>query len=97
MYEKVAVKAIMAYLQELEGCFAWKEHGGMYGTAGLPDIICCYKGRFVGIEVKKPGGKLTKLQEITLRDIERAGGMAAKVSSLKEVIELLNALRGGGL
>ncbi|MCR4437298.1 MAG: VRR-NUC domain-containing protein [Peptococcaceae bacterium] len=97
MSEKAAVKAIMVYLQGLEGCFAWKEHGGMYGTTGLPDIICCYKGRFIGLEVKKPGGKLTKLQEITLRDIERAGGVAAKVSSLKEVIELLNALRGGGL
>lgn len=97
MSEKAVVNAIMAYLQELEGCFAWKEHGGMYGTAGLPDIICCYKGRFVGIEVKKPRGKLTKLQEITLRYIERAGGVAAKVSSMEEVIELLNALQGGGL
>lgn len=89
------MKEILAYLKNLDGCFAWKEHGGMYGTARLPDIIVCLQGRFIGIEVKKPGGKLTKLQEITLKHIERAGGVAAKVNLMKEVIELLNALQEG--
>ena len=38
MLEKDIVKAIMKYLKTVPGCFAWKEHGGMYGTAGIPDI-----------------------------------------------------------
>lgn len=85
--ESKIVKDILAYLRKLEGCFAWKEHGGMYGTAGIPDIICCYKGRFIGIEVKCPGEKLKKLQEITLRDISRAGGITIVAYSLDDVIK----------
>ena len=42
--------------------FFWKESGGPYGTSGVPDIICCYKGRFLGLEAKLPGGRLTPLQ-----------------------------------
>ena len=41
MRESDIVKAIMKYLKTVPGCFCWKEHGGMYGTAGIPDIIAC--------------------------------------------------------
>lgn len=92
MPESKIVKEILAYLKNLDGCFAWKEHGGMYGTAGLPDIICCYKGKFIGIEVKKLGEKLTRLQEITLRDIENAGGITVVAHSSREVQERLKTL-----
>jgi Holliday junction resolvase len=85
MAEKRVVKDILGYLRTMDSCFAWKEHGGMYSTAGIPDIICCLKGYFIAIEVKQPGNRLTKLQEITLRDIERAGGIGMVVHSLEEV------------
>jgi Holliday junction resolvase len=49
-------------------------HGGMYGTAGVPDIIVCYNGKFVAFEVKTETGKLTMLQESTLRKINAAKG-----------------------
>ena len=39
MLEKDIVRAIMKYLKTVPRCFVWKEHGGMYGTAGIPDII----------------------------------------------------------
>ena len=61
----------------------------MYGTAGLPDIIACFKGRFVAFEVKTPTGKLTRLQEITIDKIRAAGGCAFKVSSAAEVAEII--------
>ena len=64
----------------------------MYGTAGLPDIICCYCGRFIGFEVKTPDGKLSKLQEITITKIKAAKGEAFKVTSVKEVKEILKTL-----
>ena len=79
----------MRYLKTLPYCFAWKEHGGMYGTTGLPDIICCYRGRFMGLEVKTQTGKLTKLQETTLQRIQEAKGYAYKVTSLQEVKEII--------
>ena len=92
MLEKDIVNAIMRYLKTVPSCFAWKTHGGMYGTAGIPDIICCYRGRFVGLEVKTPSGKLTKLQEITIQRIEKAKGCAFKVTSVEEVKEILKNL-----
>ena len=64
----------------------------MYGTAGLPDIICCYCGRFIGLEVKTPSGKLTKLQEITITKIKAAKGKAYKVTSVKDVQSILETL-----
>lgn len=65
MKEVDIVKAIMKYLKTVPGCFCWKEHGGMYGTAGIPDIIACINGHFYGFEVKTENGKPTKLQEAT--------------------------------
>jgi Holliday junction resolvase len=47
-----------------------------YGNSGVPDILCCYKGRFVGIECKANGGKPTALQLHNLNQIEIAGGLA---------------------
>ena len=57
MLEKDIVQAILKYLKTVPECFAWKEHGGMYGTAGIPDIICCYHGLFIAFEVKTEKGK----------------------------------------
>lgn len=92
MIEKDIVTAIMRYLKTVPMCFAWKEHGGMYGTAGIPDIICCYHGRFVAFEVKTPSGKLTKLQEIMIMKIKAAKGEAYKVTSVEEVKSILDSL-----
>jgi VRR-NUC domain protein len=67
------------------GSFAWKEHGGMYGTAGIPDVICCYRGRFYGFEVKTETGEPIELQKATIRKIQKAGGTALVVRSENEV------------
>jgi len=92
MAEKEITAAILRYLKTVPGCFCWKEHGGMYGTAGIPDIICCYKGMFVAFEVKTEAGKLTKLQEATIQRIKDAKGKAYKVTSVKEVKSILEDL-----
>jgi len=85
MKEADIVRAILRYLKTVPGCFAWKEHGGMYGTAGIPDIIACIGGRFYGFEVKTDTGKPTKLQEATIRKILNSGGTALVVRSVNEV------------
>lgn len=89
MKESEIVNEIRSYLKGVPGCFFWKEHGGMYGTAGIPDIICCYHGRFYGFEVKNEVGKPTKLQEAAIRKINKAGGTAAVVRSVEEVRRVL--------
>ena len=86
MQERDVVAAIKEYLFSLGGdIFFWKEHGGPYGTSGIPDIICCYKGRFLGLEAKLPGGKLTALQRRALDKINAAGGIARRVESVDDV------------
>lgn len=85
MLEKDIVAAILRHLKNRPRCFAWKTHGGMYGTAGIPDIIACIDGRFYAFEVKQPSGRLTRLQEVTIEKIRAAGGVAVKVTSVEEV------------
>lgn len=61
--------------------FVWKAAAGPYSRGGIPDICAIIDGRFFGFEVKRPGiGKLTKLQEQTIKQINAAGGFAAVVS-----------------
>ena len=90
MKEVDIVKAIMRYLKTVPECFCCKEHGGMYGTAGIPDIIACIGGHFYGFEVKAEGGRPTKLQEATIRKILAAGGTALVVRSVDEVRAVVN-------
>lgn len=85
MKESDIVKAILRYLKTVQNCFFWKEHGGMYGTAGIPDIIACIDGRFYSFEVKTDEGTPTKLQLATIRKINAAGGIAQVVRSVEDV------------
>lgn len=89
MKEKAIENKIKQYLKTVEDLYFFKEHGGLYGTAGVPDIICCYKGRFIALEVKAPDGKATALQDATIRRIIGAGGIARIVRSLEEVKEII--------
>ena len=94
LLERDIVAAVKAYLASLgRDIFFWKEHGGPYGTSGVPDIIICYKGRFIGMECKLPDGHLTELQKRALRKINDAGGYAYRVESVedaKEIIEMVD-------
>jgi mevalonate kinase len=93
MKEKNITAAILRYLKAVPGCFCWKEHGGIYGTSGLPDIICCVNGRFVAFEVKTEDGRLSKLQELAIAKITAAGGAAFMVRSVAEVRQHLEKIQ----
>jgi Holliday junction resolvase len=58
------------------GAYRFYASTGGYGSSGVPDIIACYRGRFIGIEAKANGGKPTALQLKNLNDIENCGGQA---------------------
>ena len=96
MAEREIVGAIMRMLRKWPRCFCWKEHGGMYGTAGIPDIIACVDGRFVAFEVKTETGRLSRLQKATLGRIRNAGGRAYMVRSVAEVAGILKEMEAEG-
>ncbi len=89
MREKAIENQIKKYLKEKKAWY-FKVWGGGYQTAGIPDIIACYKGYFIAIEVKNEKGKTTVLQEINLNQIKEAGGItiiARTVNDVREVLE----------
>ena len=70
-----AVKAkCVAQLKALGAYYFYPVMGG-YGSSGVPDIIACYKGLFIGIECKAGKNKPTPLQEKNLADIHCTGGL----------------------
>jgi Holliday junction resolvase len=63
-----------------KGAYFFSPVTGGYGASGVPDIVCCYKGRFIGIETKAGSGKPTALQEKNLVEITEKGGVAILVN-----------------
>lgn len=98
--------AIMQYLA-LKNIFHWRNNSGClmteykgrkrpvrYGKVGSPDIICVYKGKFVGIEVKgqdKTGkwGEQSEVQQHFQTLIENNGGIYVLAKSIDDVIKVL--------
>ena len=75
---KVKKKAVRI-LKELSAYYFYPVTGG-YGRSGVPDIVVCYKGLFVGIECKAGNNKPTPLQEKHLDEIRAAGGTALVIN-----------------
>jgi hypothetical protein len=88
--ERRLVNRIVRYL-EGRGARPFKIQGeeGSYQEAGIPDLLVCYRGLFVGLEVKMPGNKASPSQLHVMRTIEKAGGITAVVYSVEEVEKLL--------
>ena len=48
--------------------------GAAYTKSGIPDLLVCMYGRFLGLEVKAPRGEPSELQLYNLEKIRKAGG-----------------------
>lgn len=81
-------KRIQNYLTSI-GAYEFKVHGEIFMRAGIPDIICCYKGRFIGIEAKEPGNHPSELQLAHGRKIVKAGGLFIVAYNLQDVMDLI--------
>lgn len=99
-------KAIAQYLDLLGLCWWAVPNGGRrnIGTAkklkaegvksGIPDITLIYKGKYFGIEVKKPKtetpkGSLSKVQKNRIAQIQDSGGVVGVAYSVVDVEKLL--------
>ena len=81
--------SIMNYIKAIGGLPIKQNQIGIYGQAGVPDIIACIKGRFVAIEVKRPGQKPKPIQEAFLDSINKKGGLAFWSDNLDKVKDIL--------
>jgi hypothetical protein len=67
-----------------------------FGRAGIPDIMGCFLGMFIAIEVKRPDGRgsygVTASQQRVLDTIKAQGGEALVVDSEEDLQSLVKEL-----
>lgn len=80
--------SVQAYLTSL-GAYHFKVHGSIYMRAGIPDIVCCLNGRFIGIELKDEGNSASELQLAHGRKIAKAGGIFIVAYNVADVEKML--------
>lgn len=87
MTEAQLTAKIRKYLNERDDSFFWKARGDPRQHKGVSDLVGCYHGYFVALEVKLPTNKQgpTPYQREFLKKIKRAGGKAFVVRSLADV------------
>lgn len=92
--EKNFENKVKKFLKD-NGCWFVKYWGGgQFTKAGIPDILCCCNGIFVGIEVKADNGRPSELQLMNLKKIDEAGGYAVLLypedfGTFKELVEMI--------
>lgn len=85
------VKARAKKVLDKMGAYYFFPMTGGFGHSGIPDIIACVTGLFVGIECKAGKGKTTALQDQQLKLIKESGGFSivvneTNVDNLEELI-----------
>ncbi len=80
-------KRVTEILKRYNAYYFFPATGG-YGKSGVPDIICCYKGRFIAIECKAGKNEPTALQWKNLHAIQDAKGIALVINENNiEIVE----------
>ncbi|MCZ9313187.1 MAG: VRR-NUC domain-containing protein [Methanocorpusculum sp.] len=74
--EKNFETKIKKFLETKSAWFLKYWGGAAYTKSGIPDLLVCFNGHFLGIEVKAANGKPSPLQIHNLKLIDKAGGFA---------------------
>jgi hypothetical protein len=90
--EKKVKDAVTKILKEYNAYYFYPATGG-FGRSGVPDIIVCFNGHFIGIECKAGSNTTTALQKRELLNIEFNGGtpMVVNETNIEDVREVLDA------
>mgnify|MGYP000445083534 CR=1 FL=1 len=89
--EKKVKDKVVSLLKSYNAYYFFPATFGM-GRSGVPDVVCCYQGKFFGIECKAGSNTTTALQDRELKAIEDAGGIALIINekNLQTLEEALN-------
>lgn len=94
--ESVEQTKVLHWVRIQENVWVVKYPGGIYGQKGIPDLILCVNGRFVGIEMKrKTGGKVSLLQERERKKILKSGGICEFCKGFREAKTLIQEVLDG--
>lgn len=89
---EAAVVAAVGRLLDKRGAWWFNKGQNGMGRNGIPDIIACYRGRFLAIEVKSKTGTIRPLQFYELRRAAEAGGHAVVARSADDVRAVLDTI-----
>ena len=94
MKEQDIQRKIIKYLESV-GAYVVKVVAS--NKSGTPDILACYRGIFLAVEVKRPETKtsVSELQEYNIKKIKEAGGIAIvswDLDAVKAVVENINLM-----
>jgi hypothetical protein len=73
------VKAKIKAILKAHNVYYAMPMGTGFGNSGVPDFLCCIKGKFLAIEAKAGKGTTTALQEKNLKAIRESGGLTAVI------------------
>lgn len=73
--EKAFEKKVKAFLK-LYDCWTLKTWSNGIQREGVPDLLVCCNGHFIGVELKAANGKPSELQLHNINQIREAGGIA---------------------
>ena len=92
--ESKVKERVRAYLKSEKVWFYQPMQNGM-GRVGIPDFVCCWNGKFLGIETKAPGkrGATTANQERVLQEIKDHGGLSIVVDDVAQLMEYFHKLK----
>lgn len=82
---------VMEYLKSLPAFYAM-EGLATHLPLGQPDILGCYKGWFLALEVKNPGESPTEIQKAALKKLADSGAVAGVVRSVEDVELVIKVL-----
>ena len=89
MKESTLQRKIISLLRE-QGAYVFKAVGSPLQQRGTPDLLICWRGRFIALELKRPGEKASLLQEHEMERIMLAGGKAEVVTSVEEALQCIS-------
>lgn len=74
--EKQFENKIKAFLKSKGAWLIKYWAGAQFTKSGIPDLLICYKGHFIAVEVKAENGHPSELQLYNVKKIKEAGGHA---------------------
>lgn len=94
MLESKIQKDILAYLKR-KRIYHWRFQA-QSNLNGIPDILCLYRGFFIGLELKREkGGHATDLQLRKLKNINDNGGIGVLIRSVEDVDKIIKSIDNG--
>ena len=93
MTEKTFQTKLIKLIEKNNG-YVVKFNASAISKIGVPYLLACINGKFVGLEVKKENGKPSEIQLWNIEQIKKSGGIAmvVKPSDYENVEKLIEKL-----